>query len=189
MILKPAVRTAHNLIQQAVKAGDVVVDATAGNGKDTLFLATCVGDTGHVYAFDVQKEAVEKTTALLKSQSMTPRATVIHDSHDQLHRHIEESKPIQLGLFNLGYLPGGDKSIVTRASTTIAAAIALIERLASGGMIVLVIYPGHDEGQAESRELNEWAKNLDQSRFIVQKIEMINQINRPPYIIAIEKRD
>lgn len=186
MILKSAVKTSHYLIEQVVHNGAIAVDATAGNGHDTCFIAERVGPNGHVYAFDIQKKAVTNTTALLKDKNLNERATVIQDSHHLLSKYIREPI-IHLGLFNLGYLPGGDKSIVTRFETTRLAAEALLDRLIPNGLVILVVYPGHEEGQLESLKIEEWTKSLDQKQFTVQKIGMINQINRPPYILAIEK--
>lgn len=187
MILKTAVQFSHYLIEQVVQDGAVVVDATAGNGHDTSFLAERVGPNGHVYAFDIQEEAVIATRDRLKEKNLIDRATVIQDSHHLVSQYLKETT-IHLGLFNLGYLPGGDKSIVTQFETTRLAAEELLERLIPNGLVILVVYPGHEEGQLESQEIVQWSKSLDQNKFTVQKIGIINQINRPPYVLAIEKK-
>lgn len=181
---------ARSLLQQAVAPGDIVVDATMGNGHDTLFLAGLVGETGRVYSFDVQEEAVLATLHQLTVHDMNDRATLFLRGHEHL---MDEIPPIHHGkitgaIFNLGYLPGGDKNIVTKPDTTIAAINQLIELLAPEGIIILVIYHGHPEGAVERDYLLRYVQQLDQKLVHVLQYRFINQKNNPPFIIAIEKR-
>lgn len=180
---------AHQLLQKSISQGDIAIDATMGNGHDTLFLANLVGDNGKVYSFDIQEEAYQSTLTKLKQVEYTNVSL-----HLCGHQHILETVSKQDqgnvagAIFNLGYLPGGDKSIVTRAETTIQAIEQLLQILKSEGIIVLVIYHGHQEGAIERDILLEYVKNIDQKEANVLQYQFINGINHPPFIIAIEKR-
>lgn len=181
---------AKKLLENAVSEGDTVVDATVGNGYDTLFLAQLVGDSGKVYGFDIQKQALDSCKEKLVKEELSEQVILIHQGHE----HIEEVLPaschgrVSGAVFNLGYLPGGDKSIVTVPETTIAAVEQLLKVLAPEGIIVIVVYHGHQEGQAERDKLLAYVENIDQKTAHVLKYQFINQANHPPFIIAIEKR-
>jgi len=180
----------RTLMDLAVNEGDIAVDATVGNGHDTLYLAQRVGESGHVFGFDIQKEALAATTARLQEHNMLKRVTLFQASHDQL---IEKIPAIYHGritgaMFNLGYLPGGDKRIVTKPDSTIRAIEQLLQIMAKEGIIVIVVYHGHPEGAVERDALLHYTKAIDQKRAHVLKYEFINQMNNPPFIIALEKR-
>lgn len=177
------------LLQKAVTAGDVVVDATLGNGHDTVFLAELVGEAGKVYGFDVQQQAIDASRERLRQHGLLDRAVLFHDGHE----HLAEKIPavhhgnISGAIFNLGYLPGGDKTIVTRPETTITAIDRLLEIMAPAGIIVLVIYHGHEGGAAERDALLAYCRGLDQKTAHVLQYQFINQQHNPPFIVAIEK--
>ena len=179
----------HILLEKCIMQGDIAVDATMGNGHDTLFLANLVGEDGKVFSFDIQEEALHSTKTKLSSNNY-------HNVSLHLcgHQHILETIPKELhgrisgAIFNLGYLPGGDKSIVTKAETTISAIEQLIQILAPEGIIVLVIYHGHEEGAMERDKLLTYVKNINQKEAHVLQYQFINGMNHPPFIIAIEKR-
>ena len=181
---------ARSLLKTAVSKGDIAIDATVGNGHDTLYLANLVEDTGYVYGFDVQQQAIKKTTERLRDHNVVDRVTLFHESHDQLRQNLpnEAHGKISGAIFNLGYLPGGDKSIVTKPDSTIRAIEQLLEMMQTESMIVLVIYYGHPEGIVEKDTLLDYVKNLDQQKAHVLQYQFINQMNHPPFIIAIEKR-
>lgn len=181
---------ARTLLKCTVKAGDIAVDATAGNGHDTLFLAGLVAEEGQVFSFDVQKEAIENTRNRLEEHEIQERVTLIHKGHENILSSIPERLhgKITGAIFNLGYLPGGDKSVVTKPQTTISAIEQLLEIMAREGIIVLVIYHGHPEGKTERDELLTYVTGLEQKLVHVLRYQFINQKNEPPFIIAIEKR-
>jgi 16S rRNA C1402 N4-methylase RsmH len=181
---------ARTLLEKAFIPGTIAVDATLGNGHDTYFLAKLASVDGHVYGFDIQKEAIQTTKERLDADNLSDRVTLIHDGHEKVKEHIPESVKgkITAAIFNLGYLPGGDKSIVTKAETTISAIEQLLDLLAVEGIIVLVIYHGHDEGAIERDELLQYVKELDQQKAHVLRYQFENQKNNAPFIIAIEKR-
>jgi len=181
---------AKKLLKNVVKPGDRVVDATLGNGYDTLFLAELVGENGKVYGFDVQEEAIRATSARLKQHQLTDRVILFHQGHEQLSAVLpsEEKGKITGAVFNLGYLPGSDKTIVTRPETTKEAIEQLLEWMAPEGTIILVIYHGHVDGAIERDSLLQYCQQLDQKKAHVLQYQFINQQNNPPFIIAVEKR-
>lgn len=163
MILEGILPYARTLLEKAVTPGDAVVDATMGNGHDTVFLANLVGEKGTVFAFDVQTEALKKTKERLEQHQLTDRVVLYHRGHEELIRTIPEKfhGKITAAIFNLGYLPGSDKSIVTKPETTKEAVEQLLEIMAPGGVIVLVVYHGHEEGKRKRRTLF-FVRSIDQ---------------------------
>ncbi|MEH6994205.1 class I SAM-dependent methyltransferase [Neobacillus drentensis] len=181
---------AKKLLEKAITSGAVVVDATLGNGHDTVFLADLVGENGRVYGFDVQEEAILTSTERLKEHGLADRVTTFHAGHEQLFKLIPDQHhgKVTAAIFNLGYLPGSDKAIVTKPETTISAIQQLLEIMVSEGIIILVIYHGHTEGAVERDALLAYCQEIDQKKAHVLKYQFINQQNNPPFIIAIEKR-
>ncbi|PJN91580.1 class I SAM-dependent methyltransferase [Bacillus sp. mrc49] len=181
---------ARILLEKTVQPGDIAVDGTMGNGIDTAFLAGLTGETGHVYSFDIQKEALQNTSVKLENEGLSNQCTLIHDGHQHLSNYIrkEHAGKITGAIFNLGYLPGGDKSIITEADTTTAAIEQLFGLLAPEGIIILVIYHGHPGGSQERDALMDYVQNFPQQKAHILKYGFINQANNPPFIIAIEKR-
>lgn len=185
MKLQRVIQYAQQLLEMCVTEGDIAVDATAGNGHDTLFLANLVGDNGYVYSFDVQKDAVDATLHRLLDNALEHRAIVLNDGHENVAKYV--TKPVSAAIFNLGYLPGSDHDIITRPSTTIQSLESLLKLLKVGGMIVLVVYHGHDGGKEERDDVIQFVSELPQKHIHVLRYEFINQRNDPPFIIALEK--
>ena len=185
MKLERVLQYAQTLLKSAISNGDVAVDATAGNGHDTLFLAGLVGDDGFVYAFDVQKQAVDATLHRLLDNALEHRAVVLKDGHENVAKYVD--KPISGAIFNLGYLPGSDHEVITRPNTTIQALKSLLKLLKVGGIIVLVIYHGHEGGKKERDEVIRFVSDLPQKYIHVLRYEFLNQKNDPPFVIALEK--
>lgn len=181
---------ARILLEKAISPGDYAIDATAGNGHDTLYLTKLVGNEGHVFAFDVQEEAIQQTKKRLAENNAEQLATLFLQSHDQLQNVLPADckGKVTAAIFNLGYLPGGDKSIVTEADSTIAAIEQLLELMAIEGIIVLVVYHGHPEGAVEKDALLSYVTSLPQDKAHVLHYGFMNQKNAPPFIVAIEKR-
>ncbi|WP_053360349.1 class I SAM-dependent methyltransferase [Bacillus sp. FJAT-27251] len=181
---------ARTLLERSVKTGDIAVDATVGNGHDTVFLSGLVGPGGQVYGFDIQEQALASCKAKLKDRELLERVSLYQKGHE----HVRTTLPVSAhgkvagAIFNLGYLPGGDKSIVTVPQTTISAVDQILDMLAPEGIIVIVVYHGHPEGQVERDTLLDYASSLDQNRAHVLQYQFLNQKNNPPFIIAIEKR-
>ncbi|WP_445489347.1 class I SAM-dependent methyltransferase [Niallia sp. 03133] len=181
---------ARRLLEKSVAAGDIAVDATMGNGHDTLFLAELVGDSGKVFSFDIQQAALIETEKKLTEHTLNDRATLSLRGHEHIKDIIPESYygKLTAAVFNLGYLPGGDKSIVTTATTTISAIEQLLDIMAPEGIIVMVIYHGHPEGMLEKDELLSYVESINQKDAHVLQYRFMNQANNPPFIVAIEKR-
>lgn len=188
-MIKGIINYSHHLLEESVCSGDTVIDATCGNGHDTLFLSKLVGEDGKVLAFDVQEQAVENTRKLLNEHSCK-NAELILDNHAHLSHHLSPDQTGQIGgaIFNLGYLPGGDKSIITSAASTIIALDTILLYLKQNGIIVLVIYHGHPGGQEEKEAILKHVIQLDQKSFNVLQYRFINQKNNPPFIVAIERK-
>lgn len=185
MKLKRVLQYAQDLLADAIEEGATVVDATAGNGHDTLFLAKLVGDHGQVYAFDVQKAAVDATLLRLLDEGLEHRALVLNDGHETVAKYV--TKPVSAAVFNLGYLPGSDHDIITKPNTTITAIKELLQLLTIDGVIVLVIYHGHEGGKEERDAVIEYVSSLPQKHVHVLKYQFLNQQNDPPFVIALQK--
>jgi predicted methyltransferase len=174
--------------------GDAVIDATAGGGVDTLFLALTVGPKGRVYAFDVQEAALSRTRDRLAEAAAAgsrPLAQVelLLAGHERMAELIPPALhgTIRAVMFNLGYLPGGDEAIITKPDTTLAALESSLALLAPGGIVTAVLYPGHAGGDAEAAAVERWAADLPAAR-AQTAVYRFPQKPRAPYVIAVEKR-
>lgn len=165
--------------------GDVAVDFTMGNGHDTEFLSKTVGERGRVYAFDIQAQAVESTRKNLAAAGCPENYTLIHDSHHNVKNYVSE--PIRAGMFNLGYLPGGDKSITTMRKTTLPAIEAAISLLGKDAILLIAVYPGHKEGEEEGREICEYLSTLSRFQVCVTKVQILNSPTSPFFMIVETK--
>ena len=165
--------------------GDVAVDFTMGNGNDTLFLSRAVGESGRVYAFDIQEEALVSTRAHLEANGAPNNYTLICASHHRVKEFVNE--PIKAGMFNLGYLPrSGRKSVTTMRETTLPAVIAALELLDPDGVLIVAIYPGHEEGALEGEMLREYFSGLSKYRICPSEFHILNSPDSP-YFFLIEK--
>ncbi|MFP4016123.1 MAG: class I SAM-dependent methyltransferase [Halanaerobiales bacterium] len=179
------VEFSHLIIKEYITKGDVVVDATAGNGHDTVFLADLVGRNGKVFAFDIQKKAIDNTGYRLEKKNLLERVKLINDGHQNLHKYLTDE--VNGVLFNLGYLPGGNKEITTGRSTTLTALEKGTALLTSGGIIVLVVYTGHPGGMDELEGILSLVKKLDQHEYNVLRYNFINQESSPEVIAVIRR--
>ena len=168
-----------------LKEGDIAVDFTMGNGHDTEFLSKTVGENGHVYAFDVQKQAIESTSAHLKNSGCPDNYTLILDSHHNVKKYVDV--PIKAGMFNLGYLPGGNKKITTMRETTMPAIEAAISLLDRDGILLIAVYPGHAEGDAEGKMIAEYLSTLVRFQYCATRINILNSPTSP-YFYVIEAK-
>ena len=177
---------AHDLLRRALQSGDCALDATAGNGHDTLLLAQCVGAHGHIYAFDVQPRALAATHTRLQQAGLQDRATLIADSHAHLSQHVTVG--LKAAVFNLGYLPGSDKTVVTQPASTVSALAQALDLLLPSGVLVVVIYHGHSGGEAEQQAVENWCSALNPQDAVAVRYQLVNQSGPPPYMLAVEKR-
>ena len=173
-------------ILQHLREGEVAVDFTMGNGNDTLFLSKTVGEKGRVYAFDIQPEALLSTEALLKSEGAPENYKLICASHHRVKEFVSE--PIKAGMFNLGYLPrSGKKSITTMLETTMPAVESAIDLLSADGVLLVAIYPGHEEGAHEGDALREYFKTLSRFKICASEFRILNSPSSP-YFFLLEKK-
>ena len=163
------VEIAHQEASKHLKPGDFAIDATVGNGADTSFLAEKVGATGRVYGFDIQSIAIDITTFALKTRKLLKQVTFFQESHAHMLDRIPQAEHGQIHaiLFNLGYLPHGDKSIITRKDSTLVALGQSLTLLAPGGVISVLAYRGHEGGEDESDAVLAWTRSLDPDRYSV----------------------
>lgn len=183
--LGSAVHLAQVLIAEKLKRGHVAVDATAGKGNDTFFLARQVGPTGKVFAFDIQETALALTASLLNRHDLSGRVELICAGHEKLLEYVRCK--VDTVMYNLGYLPGGDQSVTTGPETTIASLNAALGLLNRGGRISLVVYTGHPGGREEYEAVEKYASSLDSLEYRVIRINFLNRAANAPVLIMIEK--
>jgi tRNA1(Val) A37 N6-methylase TrmN6 len=183
------VNVAHDLINGVLHPGDIAVDATTGNGHDTLFLVEQIGPSGHVYGFDIQPAAIDSTWEKFRQNPLSDCLTLIHASHAEMadkipaHRHGN----ISAIMFNLGYLPGGDKSLITQTESTLTALTVAARILAVNGIITLLAYPGHQGGDLETDQVKNWCNTLDTKQFEVNTIYSTEHKDSAPRLFVIRK--
>lgn len=189
-LMLSAVDLCHLLLRSHLSAGDWALDATAGNGHDTLFLARQVGPGGRVFAFDIQRQAVEATRALLESNHISGEAFQLHQAcHSSFTQHLppDAAGRLKAILFNLGYLPGGDKSIITTTATTESAVTTALSLLHPGGLLLIVAYPGHEGGNTEAALLRNLAQSLPMADFHAAEYHTLNAGSPAPFVLILQK--
>ena len=175
-----------HFILEHLGEGDTCVDFTMGNGGDTLFLSKTVGETGKVYAFDIQEEALTSTRAYLEENNAPENYELICASHHRVKEFVEG--PIKAGMFNLGYLPrSGKKNVTTMRVTTMPAVEAAIDLLSPDGILMIAIYPGHEEGDLEGKMLADYFATLDRRKICVSRFQIVNSPTSP-YFFIVEKK-
>jgi SAM-dependent methyltransferase len=157
------VKLAHSLIKDKVTSGDIVIDATVGNGHDTAFLLDLVKPSGKVFGFDIQQTAIDSTRVNLQDIPFIECLTLLHASHENMGEAIPTAhhRKISAVMFNLGYLPGGDKRIITQADSTLVALSSASQLLAADGIITVLAYPGHEGGEMETGRVKNWCLSLN----------------------------
>ena len=188
-LIRSTTNLAMNIFKEYISDKDIVIDATCGNGYDTLNLAKC--RPYRLYAFDIQKHAISNAKALLTDNGFSRELKnesifLICDSHENMYKYIDSR--VSAIIFNLGYLPGGDKTKTTSASSTLNAVNSGLELLKKDGLICITMYSGHEEGAKEKEALISLAKKLDSSIYHVAYINMLNQYKNPPEILLITKK-
>lgn len=176
---------AHLIIQEHLKLSDNAIDATVGNGHDTIFLANQVGNHGHVFGFDIQQEAITSSLNKIKTHNTHNNTQLFHASHSEMKQYLpkEYHGKITTIMFNLGYLPGSDKSVITQADSTLLALNISIELLAPSGIITIAAYPGHSGGKQETDQIQHWCKQLSAEQYSIQQINSSDKITAPKLFI------
>lgn len=189
MVVMTVLEMTKFFIRKAVSSGGTVLDATVGNGHDTLFLASLVGPSGRVYGFDIQSEALDNARARIAETEYADRITLYHAGHEQAAQLLpqEVQGSIQAAMFNLGYLPGGDRLVVTTAAATITALTAICGMLQPHGVITVHVYTGHEGGQHEGSAVSEWVATLPWDRYRVARYDICNKQKNAELLLVIER--
>jgi 16S rRNA C1402 N4-methylase RsmH len=184
------VNTAHHLIKEVLHAGAIAIDATVGNGHDTLFLVEQVSPLGQVFGFDIQAAAIESTHQKCLHTHNPECLTLIHASHADMANRIpaHHHGNISVIMFNLGYLPGGDKTIITCTDSTITALHSASQLLSSQGIITIMAYPGHSGGDLETVHVKNWCEQLDDKHFNSRIIYSSENKVSAPRLFVIQKK-
>ncbi|MDY5607572.1 MAG: class I SAM-dependent methyltransferase [Lentihominibacter sp.] len=206
-IIQSTTELALHIARPYIREGKAVVDATCGNGHDTVALAKAVfPDYGYgaaasennqecpaptrLIAFDIQQRAIDATASLLTeagfgSQLNAGSIRLIRDSHENMDDYVNEACLI---MFNLGYLPGGDKELTTCTETTMKAIQGAAGLLTKGGLLSVTMYSGHPEGAKEKAEVLAFARGLDSKIYHAAYVNMLNQANNPPELLLITRK-
>ncbi len=185
----------HHFLQEIIHPGDLVIDLTAGRGRDTLVLAEAVGPKGRVVAFDIQPQALAQSKEYLAENHMVsqelpigevlpkdPGVYLVKDCHSAFSQIVTE--PVKACIANLGYLPGGDETIITQSHTTCSAIEQVLEKLLPGGRLAIVIYPGHRGGKQEAQIVDEFLTNLSHECWRVLRTDVANRPDAPYLMVA-----
>ncbi|MBQ7715676.1 MAG: SAM-dependent methyltransferase [Clostridia bacterium] len=166
--------------------GDLAVDFTMGNGHDTEFLSKTVGKSGRVVAFDIQDKAIVSTAAHLRESGCPENWRLILASHERANEFVKE--PIKAGMFNLGYMPGsGNKALTTMRNTTLPAVERALAMLGRDSILLVAVYPGHPEGAAEGRALEEYFSTISRYQYCIGQFRMLNSPSSPFFMICETK--
>ena len=176
----------HEVIRSQAKRGGLYIDATMGNGNDTLMLCVLAGNTGEVYAFDIQPQALKATRTLLENHEVTSNFHLILDGHENMDNYLQQ-ETADVVCFNFGYLPGGDHSIATQADTSLVAIQKGLQLLKPGGMMSLCVYSGGDTGFEEKDCILSYLKTLPAKEYTVIVNQYFNRENNPPMPIFVFK--
>lgn len=208
-LLQDTTSLALAVCEKYISENETAVDCTCGRGFDTLFLAE---RCRKVYSFDIQDEALRSAEKLMTGNGISwettgeasasadvnlrplkhccafelPRVTFIKDSHINMRRYVKEEPGVIV--FNLGYLPKGDKNITTMPKTTAEAVKLALDMIKTGGLVCVTLYPGHENGREEREVLRSFAGGLEKSRFHCVYAEMLNQSDAAPEILWITKK-
>lgn len=170
------------LVKERLREGDLAIDATAGNGHDTAFLAECVGASGRVIAFDIQPEAILQARMHVTGSGFTDRVEFHQESHTRIAEHAAPGS-VAVVMFNLGYLPGGDHAIVTESSETLIAIDQAAEVLKPGGLLSIVCYPGHAAGNNEAGAVEDNLASLTDHGWRVAAYKMCGTLRPAPFLL------
>lgn len=175
---------AQQRVAQQLQAGQIAIDATVGNGHDTVFLAASVNSQGQIFGFDIQPPALANTHQRLLEAGLDNQVTLLHNGHERMGTDVPASLHGRVNaiMFNLGYLPGSDKNTVTQPETTTLAIQAATELLAPGGIMSILVYRGHTGGLAEADAVALTLDSLSSSNF-----EVTQHTSPGPWLYLIRK--
>jgi 16S rRNA C1402 N4-methylase RsmH len=180
----------HDYLSAQLQPGDSALDATAGNGHDSTYMAQLVGPKGRIFAIDIQEAAIAATRERLEAASCLAQAELLVADHAQALQSLctQHAQTISAITFNLGYLPGSDKSIQTEPESTLSALRAASELLKQDGMLLVIAYRGHDGGQTEASVVAEWMQHMDARGWSVESHEPVVNSTRVPPILWVARK-
>jgi SAM-dependent methyltransferase len=181
---------AHNIVSSYIEPDDIALDATLGNGHDTVFLARRVGVGGQVLGFDIQPQALINSFQRLLQHDLQRQVTLRRASHADLRLHVPERwhGQVRAVMFNLGYLPGADKTVITQIDSTLAALDSACGLLAPRAVITVLAYPGHAGGDLETEQLAAWCRQLDRACFTSEVILSSHDKPTAPRLFVIRRQ-
>ncbi|RUL89579.1 class I SAM-dependent methyltransferase [Tautonia sociabilis] len=191
MAIPRVVELARMLVGRVLSEGDAAIDATVGNGHDTIWLADQVGPGGRVLGLDVQQAALASARGRLEEAGISDRVSLVRAGHERLDALVRKPGPFARPaavMFNLGYLPGGDRSRTTVSATTLPALEAALGIIRPGGIVTVVLYPGHPAGQDESEAVARWASHSARSRAEILRAELLHPASPSPWLLALSPR-
>lgn len=171
------------LTRELVKNPQRIIDMTLGNGHDSYWLKEAYPQA-ELIGFDIQKKAIANSKKRLEAFE---KVELYLESHDKILDFVKEE--VDFAIYNLGFLPGGDKEITTEKETVISSLKDLLSLLKRGGLVLMTCYPGHLEGRKEGEAVEEFLLELNQREYTVSKFQFINQINNPPCVFSVQKRN
>ncbi len=177
---------AWTILRENIHEGDLVIDATAGNGHDTVFLAECAGATGRVLAFDIQEAAIRSATARVVAAGLANRVCFVASSHTRMSEHAPQGG-VAAVMFNLGYLPGSDHLVTTAPTDTPPALTEAAGLLKSGGVLSVVCYPGHAAGQDEADAVETWMDARSREGWRIARYAMLGTLRPAPFLLVAAK--
>ncbi|MCK5872792.1 MAG: class I SAM-dependent methyltransferase [Methylococcales bacterium] len=181
---------AHQLLITQLSQGDIAIDATCGNGFDSLFLAEQVAPTGLVYGFDIQAAAIKATETRLQQHELNHNIQLFQTGHQHMNDFIakQHQGQIKAVMFNLGYLPRADKSIITQTETTITALKVALSLLAPAGLITILAYAGHQGGDTEALAVENWCLQSAEENHQLKIINSSQHKPTAPRLFVVQKK-
>lgn len=181
-----ALGVSQRFIKRHLPEGGFAIDATAGNGGDTLLLCETLGPKGRVLAMDVQAQAVNNTRKLLEEKGYAHMVQVVQDSHANLEQYAAPESA-DCVVFNFGWLPGGDHNVFTQKESSLTAIEKGLTCLKPGGIMSLCVYYGRNNGYEERDAILNYVRQLDHRSYTVLVVDFANRINDPPIPVFIIK--
>ncbi|MES2925053.1 MAG: class I SAM-dependent methyltransferase [Verrucomicrobiota bacterium] len=174
---------AQEILRPLIRPGDLVIDATAGNGHDTVFLAECVGPGGKVLAFDVQEAALDSARSKVGEMGWVK---FLHESHVKMADHAA-AESVAVIMFNLGYLPGENHQLTTESNETLAALQVAAFLLKPGGVLSVICYPGHPAGAVEAVAVEAWMAAQTGNGWRVARYGAVGTKRPAPFLLVAAK--
>ena len=177
---------AQEILRPMIGLGDLVIDATTGNGHDTVFLAQCVGETGKVLAIDIQEAALISAKSRVEAAGLSGRVEFFQESHAKMEARAR-AESVAVVMFNLGYLPGESHEVTTESAGTLIALDAAARLLRPGGVLSIICYPGHPAGSIEAVAVENWFAGRTADGWRIAKYGAIGTRRPAPYLLLARK--